>query len=591
MPESPDPIPPALPASRRDLGVGLVAVLVLLGVPIVIALVRSITAGGLPTGDFAIIEMSALDVPSHLPLVGVYSRFGFHHPGPIIFYLAAVPVRLFGPDGLAITAAAINLAAVTGLVVALYRRGGQVLVVLGAAMSLLVIHALGSDVVSIWNPYLPILALALAVVLTWSVWERDWWSLAWLAVVVTFVVQSHLGFAPTGAFLLGSSTIWALWQGPRRGPAPAGAGRCPAKVLIVSGAVLFMMWLPPLVAQVTEHPGNLTAILKFSGSGRQVVGASDGLGILSHMIGLTTPLFSRTTLGVVLLPVAPVARWSLAAVLVLFVVAAVVAARRGAHDALRLQALVAALVPIGWMSVARIAGPAYVYLAGWLIVVAGFLWVSTIWSIVCAIRPDAASIVVVPRLRGATRSAPRMGLVCVVALLALALVASLTTSTARNASDTVRNRAVGRLAGPAERAVRGRGLVLVTASPVSEATSHWILDISAIESGLQAELQRRGVDVATTDDRAVLVGARRVLHGRIPGARLVVQADVGATPNRHPVPGTIGVFDSLSPADRRAFQGLEARRSSGHRLGPRDLARLLDLESRAVLYRLVFLDR
>ncbi|HUO49492.1 MAG TPA: hypothetical protein VMU09_11725, partial [Acidimicrobiales bacterium] len=180
MPESPDPMSPAAPTSR-PLGMGLVAVIGLLAAPIVVALVSSLTAAGLPTGDFAIIEMGALDVPSHLPLVGVYSRFGFHHPGPVIFYLAALPVRVFGPHGLAVTATVVNVAAVAGLVVTLHRRGGQLLVVLGAAMALLVIHALGADVVSIWNPYLPVLALAVAVALTWSVWERDWWCLPWLA--------------------------------------------------------------------------------------------------------------------------------------------------------------------------------------------------------------------------------------------------------------------------------------------------------------------------------------------------------------------------------------------------------------------------
>ena len=86
------------PAAARSAGNrerwsgGLVAAIVLL--PFVAffvwALVTTIHSGG----DVALTEISVRDVGgAHTPLFGVYSRYGWHHPGPLLFYVLgrAVP--------------------------------------------------------------------------------------------------------------------------------------------------------------------------------------------------------------------------------------------------------------------------------------------------------------------------------------------------------------------------------------------------------------------------------------------------------------------------------------------------------------------
>ena len=471
------PPPPAADARARSTGLLFTAaMLVLVAVPVVAAFISAATHPGLPKGDFAIIEMRALDVPGNLPLTGMYSRYGFNHPGPLLFYAIALPLRLFGPVGLQLTAGVVNLAAVVGLLVTLYRRGGQLLTVIGAVLVLLLIRAMQIEIVSVWNPWVPILPLALAIALTWSVWSRDWWALPWLALVVTFIVQSHVGFAATGAFLLGSSAVWTVIEvvrtrrrhdpmhahaepqrddavsagpgaeetvteetvtvdpGPEEASGPAAAPERIGAALAVAAGVLVVLWLPPLIDQIIHHPGNVTAILDFVRSGQpgeHKVGAGTGLEIVSQVVGINGTLF-RGINRFALLPLAGSSVWSLLAVLLPFLAATGVAVWRRAYDAVRLAVIVAALVLIAWLSMAQITGPPYPYIAEWLVVVAAFLWLSTIWSVVSAVWPSASSLAIVPRHRERGRALVPLA---VDALVLVVLAGVATAETVRDPGD------------------------------------------------------------------------------------------------------------------------------------------------------------
>ena len=75
----------------------------LLAVPALVLLVRAARATWVPSSDWAAIEARTRDVwTSHASLVGPYSRYGWNHPGPLLFYVLAVPYRLLGsqPHGL-----------------------------------------------------------------------------------------------------------------------------------------------------------------------------------------------------------------------------------------------------------------------------------------------------------------------------------------------------------------------------------------------------------------------------------------------------------------------------------------------------------
>ncbi|MGZ8735026.1 MAG: hypothetical protein ACXW1M_07545, partial [Acidimicrobiia bacterium] len=46
--------------------------------------------------DDALIELQTRDVGTRAVFLGPYSRFGWYHPGPALFYVLAVPYRLLG---------------------------------------------------------------------------------------------------------------------------------------------------------------------------------------------------------------------------------------------------------------------------------------------------------------------------------------------------------------------------------------------------------------------------------------------------------------------------------------------------------------
>ena len=97
----------AVPFGRRRTDRLQVAALVVLGVALAVGAVRSMQAGWIPVGDEALIEMRVRDVPGHMPLLGVYSRFGWSHPGPLQFLLLAVPYRLLGQSSAALLVGAL----------------------------------------------------------------------------------------------------------------------------------------------------------------------------------------------------------------------------------------------------------------------------------------------------------------------------------------------------------------------------------------------------------------------------------------------------------------------------------------------------
>src|SRR4051794_3327532 len=82
------------PAGRQSRAhksvVGIVSFVVAL--PFIVLAVRAARSHWLTFSDWGPMELRVRDVgTSHLPLVGPYSRYGWSHPGPIVFYLLALP--------------------------------------------------------------------------------------------------------------------------------------------------------------------------------------------------------------------------------------------------------------------------------------------------------------------------------------------------------------------------------------------------------------------------------------------------------------------------------------------------------------------
>jgi hypothetical protein len=155
----------AVARSRRDPFV--LAGLLLVLVPSLAAAVSALRNPWIPTNDWALIELQVRQVgTSETPLVGVWSRFGWRHPGPLMFYALALPYRLVPDDrALLFATAAVNgaFAGAFALVVSRYQRARALVALAGLAV---VQFGIGVDQLSDpWNPTILIVPFGLYLVL------------------------------------------------------------------------------------------------------------------------------------------------------------------------------------------------------------------------------------------------------------------------------------------------------------------------------------------------------------------------------------------------------------------------------------------
>src|SRR5689334_20522778 len=119
-----------------------------------------------PVSDIALTELYTRDAAHARLLVGPYSRLGWHHPGPLLFYALAPTYAVAGGNAAALHAAALVLTLVTlalvGWGAAAYAGDGFAAAV-AVGIGLLILR-LPSLATSPWNPHAVVLpALALIV--------------------------------------------------------------------------------------------------------------------------------------------------------------------------------------------------------------------------------------------------------------------------------------------------------------------------------------------------------------------------------------------------------------------------------------------
>ncbi|HZD66509.1 MAG TPA: hypothetical protein VE152_10475, partial [Acidimicrobiales bacterium] len=202
------PAPPAQPGLARRvldraplaptilgacLAVGLVRVLAVLGRPVT------------PYGDPAIIEIQTRMAIRFQALLGPYSRFGWHHPGPAYFYALAPFYALAGHSmaALVLGQLVINATAAIAVVLIIRRRLGEGVARWAAAAVGVYVAVSGPAVLLyVWNPLILSLPFLLMVVLVAVAATGSLPALAWAAVAGTFVGQSDVSAVPEVALVL-----------------------------------------------------------------------------------------------------------------------------------------------------------------------------------------------------------------------------------------------------------------------------------------------------------------------------------------------------------------------------------------------------
>jgi uncharacterized membrane protein len=222
-----------------------------------IALVFFVRGEYQPPGDFATIELHTRDTFNHPPLTGLYSREEWHHPGPTFFYVLAVPYRMLGSTAVAMNVAAllVNGASITAMAWLARRRGGTPLMLVLLVGVGLFVHGAGVEFMrSPWNPVLTVLPYALLILLTWSALCGDTWAFPAAAGVASFLAQTHIGYVVLALPLLalsGAGLGWAAWR-------DAHTRRGARRDALIGAGVLAVAWLPPVIDQLANSPGNLS---------------------------------------------------------------------------------------------------------------------------------------------------------------------------------------------------------------------------------------------------------------------------------------------------------------------------------------------
>jgi hypothetical protein len=346
--------------------------------PLVVTIVAVAGTHWYPASDRAIEVLRIADVGGrHTPLTGAYSRWGWDHPGPLLFWLLAPFRWVAGDQGILVGVACINAAAVAGAVLVARRRGGTSLMLIVAAAVLLLVRAGGpSLLVDPWNPWVAVLPFLTYVLLAWAVAERDYAMLPFAVVAGSFVVQAHAGYLPLVATVAVVAAALAFLRG--RGETDPGSELL--RWAALAGACALAAWLAPLVQQLTGNPGNLGELLAWSRDpGEPAVGLAYGFGMMGRELPFTWLHGddAHPYLGVVL------PAWTVPALVLVAVTlaAGAVAWRRGAPQATRLALLATSLVAVGIVAGARIVGVLAPYIVRWWWVAGALLWCALVWSL------------------------------------------------------------------------------------------------------------------------------------------------------------------------------------------------------------------
>lgn len=274
-------------------------------IPVLVAGANAVHDHWQPAADQAIIVTRAYDVFSgHGPQFGQYSLAGInghliHSPGPMLYWLLAIPARFGDTASIVWTITAVNALCIVGCVALARRRGGRVLMFATAVAIALMCQSLAGEVMhDVWNPSAALFPLTLLIFLCWSVACGDYWLLPLTAVVASFTAQAHLTYVPpTGALLLVGLTglaIWrfARWRATRSATAQLGwwrrrwARRAVAPWALAALILAALCWAPPVLDQIDNHPGNLGLLYDTATSNRPTVGTAIGTHAVVRAVGV-----------------------------------------------------------------------------------------------------------------------------------------------------------------------------------------------------------------------------------------------------------------------------------------------------------------
>jgi len=505
-------------------------------------------------------EIHTRDVGRRLVALGPYSRDGWNHLGPAMYYLLAIPYRLTGSHsvGMYVGALLMNAIAVTGIVVIAWRRGKLPMfasIVLGVAV---LTHSLGADFLrDPWNPYITVLPFALLLMLVWELSTAHYWALPASAGIATFLVQTHVGYVPLAIPLVVGGAVWLLVTRHRRnvtGSAAAARSRL-VRAGIVTAMVLAVMWLPPLIGVIRHTPGNLVTATRYFSRGSTDHSLGQGERVVMQQFSFRPPwvtgaLHRDTLTGEPDFVDHAAMPW----LLIPFAGSMWMFWRRRHADALTVAVVVAFAAGLGIIALSRTIGPLYTYRLRWTWVLGMLAAAVVAWAAWIA----ASSFFTRSRRRQLVVPVATVGILLTVALTGASTVNAARTST----PATPESRVLSRLFPPLLKALPHRRGVVLVASTSFESSTY--------SSGILLWMERLGVAVRTPDNRDTVgaFGEHRVYHGGPIRAIVTIAVDAQYDELAADKSKKLVAYDGLlAPAERVVVAAELAALGVQHRAG------------------------
>lgn len=566
--------------------------------PAVAATVSVVGLHWAPGGDQALEVLRISDVGGpHTPLLGAWSRWGWSHPGPMLFWLLAPWQRALGNDGVLLACGLISVGSLACATLIGFRRGGTALGALLGFAGVVLTRAMGLSVlVDVWNPYVAILPFLVFVLLVWSVTCDDLVMAPFAAAVGTFCVQAHVGFLPLvgglaglAAAAVGVRHLRGRARGVRRSspsarsrdrpgsspqPRPAhlprpdrtfrgwlSAHRATSSALATVG-VLVLLWLPALIDELWGSR-NLTSLWRYMRApGTPTAGWGSAVGIMSAQLHLPAPWMGAPATNDAGL--SPMGGWTwAAAAAILLTLAAGWAMHRRRQEAVLLDLVALGAIGLGAWATSRVTGPLFAYTMQWWWIISMLAAVALVWTAI-----DTFGV-------GRAMWVPVALLAATVVASAAAVVEDLPVER----PQPLVSQALSQLIGPTAAALDPGGTYSVHAVDQR--------NLGSIGPGMLLALIQRGLHAtaAPGDGASIQFGAPRVRPPAETTGVLDVVSLEALDDGWEPPPGTreLTRYDPLTPAERDEMRGLQSRIRSS--LGASAPPGILQMNTRADVER------
>ena len=216
-----------------------------------------------PIGDGALIQIYTLLAAQGKLVVGPYSRYGWHHPGPLYFWIAAPFFALtnFKSAGLHLAVQCINAASVIAAAWVAARFASPQLIAALLAATVAYCWRARDILASLWNPHVSIMpTIALSVVCA-AVATGEVAYIPLAVILGSFIAQTYVGLLPYAVGLCSIAITAAIVTARVNRGVWIDAKTW--RVLHITVWLLVILWSGALAEQMTHSPGNLTRLFHF----------------------------------------------------------------------------------------------------------------------------------------------------------------------------------------------------------------------------------------------------------------------------------------------------------------------------------------